>query len=108
MTKGIDFEKLNVIILLNHGIFTWGNDAKTSYERMIEVKSDILIPKPSILNPLTPHVQPKQKCETRSISTVHFLLPQMVNNAPDPQPSTVNPKLFAAPDGEQGRELSQV
>jgi rhamnose utilization protein RhaD (predicted bifunctional aldolase and dehydrogenase) len=37
MTKGIDFEKLNVIILLNHGIFTWGNDAKTSYERMIEV-----------------------------------------------------------------------
>ena len=81
MTKGIDFEKLNVIILLNHGIFTWGNDAKTSYERMIEVKSDILIPKPSILNPLTPHVQPKQKCETRSISTVHFLLPQMVNKA---------------------------
>jgi rhamnose utilization protein RhaD (predicted bifunctional aldolase and dehydrogenase) len=21
--------------VLNHGIFTWGNDAKTSYERMI-------------------------------------------------------------------------
>eukprot|EP00285_Hemiselmis_virescens_P009834 CAMPEP_0173392986 /NCGR_PEP_ID=MMETSP1356-20130122/21847_1 /TAXON_ID=77927 ORGANISM="Hemiselmis virescens, Strain PCC157" /NCGR_SAMPLE_ID=MMETSP1356 /ASSEMBLY_ACC=CAM_ASM_000847 /LENGTH=663 /DNA_ID=CAMNT_0014350933 /DNA_START=9 /DNA_END=1996 /DNA_ORIENTATION=- len=35
MTKGLDWEKIDVIILLNHGIFTWGNDAKTSYERMI-------------------------------------------------------------------------
>jgi len=35
MTVGVDWDKIDVIILLNHGIFTWGNDAKTSYERMI-------------------------------------------------------------------------
>ncbi|EKX39060.1 hypothetical protein GUITHDRAFT_143855 [Guillardia theta CCMP2712] len=35
MTVGVDWAKLDCIILLNHGIFTWGNDAKTSYENMI-------------------------------------------------------------------------
>jgi hypothetical protein len=36
LTVGVDWEKIEVIILLNHGIFTWGNDAKTSYKRMVE------------------------------------------------------------------------
>ena len=37
LTVGVDWEKIEVIILLNHGIFTWGNDAKTSYKRMVEM-----------------------------------------------------------------------
>lgn len=37
MTMGLDWAKIDVIILLNHGIFTWGNDAKTSYERMVNM-----------------------------------------------------------------------
>ena len=37
MVQGADWSKIEVIILLNHGIFTWGNDAKTSYENMIKM-----------------------------------------------------------------------
>ena len=37
MVQGADWSKIEVIILLNHGIFTWGNDAKTSYETMIKM-----------------------------------------------------------------------
>ena len=33
--RGLDWKTLEGMVLLNHGIFTWGNDAKTSYERMI-------------------------------------------------------------------------
>ena len=35
MVAGADWSNIEVIILLNHGIFTWGNDARTSYEAMI-------------------------------------------------------------------------
>ncbi len=34
-TKEVDWEKLEGIILLNHGIFTFDNSAKISYEKMI-------------------------------------------------------------------------
>ena len=37
LTAGVDWAKIDVIILLNHGIFTWGNDAKSSYRRMVEM-----------------------------------------------------------------------
>lgn len=37
MVQGADWNKIDTIILLNHGIFTWGNDAKTSYENMIKM-----------------------------------------------------------------------
>ncbi len=36
-TKGIDWSKLDGIILLNHGVFTFDNDAKIAYEKMIEI-----------------------------------------------------------------------
>ncbi len=35
MIQGVDFSQLDGMILMNHGAFTWGNDAKESYERMI-------------------------------------------------------------------------
>lgn len=38
-TRGLDWQKLRGIILLNHGIFTFDEDAKTSYETMIELVS---------------------------------------------------------------------
>lgn len=37
---GADWSKLEGIILLNHGIFTFGDDARTSYERMIKLVSE--------------------------------------------------------------------
>lgn len=37
--KGLDWQKLRGIILLNHGIFTFHEDAKTSYDTMIELVS---------------------------------------------------------------------
>jgi rhamnose utilization protein RhaD (predicted bifunctional aldolase and dehydrogenase) len=35
VTKNIDWNTLNGIILLNHGVFTFDNDAKKAYEKMI-------------------------------------------------------------------------
>lgn len=40
MTKDIDWEEVEGIILLNHGVFTFGDDARTSYERMIQVVTE--------------------------------------------------------------------
>ncbi|MFT5110499.1 MAG: rhamnose utilization protein RhaD (predicted bifunctional aldolase and dehydrogenase), partial [Pseudoalteromonas tetraodonis] len=37
MTRGIDWTTLDGMVLMNHGIFTWGEDAKSSYDRMIEL-----------------------------------------------------------------------
>jgi rhamnose utilization protein RhaD (predicted bifunctional aldolase and dehydrogenase) len=36
MSKDLDWSKCNGIILLNHGIFTFSDDAKTAYEDMIK------------------------------------------------------------------------
>lgn len=40
MTKDIDWAEVEGIILLNHGVFTFGDDARTSYERMIQVVAE--------------------------------------------------------------------
>ena len=37
MTQGIDWDQLEGMILLNHGVFTFHNDPKVSYEKMIEI-----------------------------------------------------------------------
>ncbi len=36
-TKDINWNKLDGIILLNHGVFSFDNDAKVSYEKMIDI-----------------------------------------------------------------------
>lgn len=38
-TKNIDWNEIDSIILLHHGVFTFSNDAKKSYENMIEICS---------------------------------------------------------------------
>jgi rhamnose utilization protein RhaD (predicted bifunctional aldolase and dehydrogenase)/NAD(P)-dependent dehydrogenase (short-subunit alcohol dehydrogenase family) len=40
MTKDIDWAEVEGIILLHHGVFTFGDDARTSYERMIQVVTE--------------------------------------------------------------------
>lgn len=37
MTRDTDWTKYDGMVLLNHGIFSFGDDAKTSYDRMIEL-----------------------------------------------------------------------
>ena len=37
LTKNIDWNNLAGMILLNHGVFSFGNDAKQSYDRMINI-----------------------------------------------------------------------
>ncbi len=37
MTRDIDWQQIEGMILLNHGVFTFGNDARSSYERMIGI-----------------------------------------------------------------------
>lgn len=37
MTRDIDWQQVEGMILLNHGVFTFGDDARSSYERMIQI-----------------------------------------------------------------------
>ena len=37
LSRGLDWSRYEGMVLLHHGIFSWGNDARTSYERMIEL-----------------------------------------------------------------------
>jgi rhamnose utilization protein RhaD (predicted bifunctional aldolase and dehydrogenase)/NAD(P)-dependent dehydrogenase (short-subunit alcohol dehydrogenase family) len=39
LTRGRDWSTLDAIILLNHGVFTFGADARSSYEQMISIVS---------------------------------------------------------------------
>lgn len=39
LTHGINWSKVDGIILLNHGVFTFDNDAKRSYDKMIDIVS---------------------------------------------------------------------
>ena len=39
LTRNLDWTRIQGLILLNHGVFTFGDDAKTSYERMIHLCS---------------------------------------------------------------------
>ena len=39
MTRGIDWESLDGMILLNHGVFTFDHDPRASYEKMIHIVS---------------------------------------------------------------------
>ncbi|MBU4286705.1 MAG: bifunctional aldolase/short-chain dehydrogenase [Proteobacteria bacterium] len=39
LTRNLDWNKVKGIILLNHGVFTFADDARTSYERMIHIAS---------------------------------------------------------------------
>ncbi|MDM8543415.1 bifunctional aldolase/short-chain dehydrogenase [Desulfococcaceae bacterium HSG9] len=39
MTRNLDWQKIDGLILMNHGVFTFADDAQTSYERMIQIAS---------------------------------------------------------------------
>jgi len=56
-TKGIDWDKLDGMILINHGVFTFSDDAKVAYEKMIDIvtkaESTLIVEKPN-LELLTP------------------------------------------------------
>ncbi len=37
MTRGLDWDSIEGMVLLHHGVFTFANDARESYEKMIEL-----------------------------------------------------------------------
>ena len=39
LTRDIDWSQFDGMVLMNHGVFTWGDSGKTSYERMIRLVS---------------------------------------------------------------------
>jgi rhamnose utilization protein RhaD (predicted bifunctional aldolase and dehydrogenase)/NAD(P)-dependent dehydrogenase (short-subunit alcohol dehydrogenase family) len=39
ITKNVNWSELDAMILMNHGVFTFDEDAKTSYQKMIEIVS---------------------------------------------------------------------
>jgi rhamnose utilization protein RhaD (predicted bifunctional aldolase and dehydrogenase) len=40
MTRDIDWSKFEGMILMNHGVFTWGDDGKTAYDMMIKLVAE--------------------------------------------------------------------
>jgi len=55
-TKDVDWSKLEGMILLNHGVFTFSDDAKEAYEKMIEIvtKAEDEVKVPTVkLKPIT-------------------------------------------------------
>ena len=40
MTRDVDWAEVEGIILMNHGVFTFGEDARSSYERMIQIVTE--------------------------------------------------------------------
>ncbi len=40
MCQGVDWEKLEGMVLMNHGVFTFSDDARESYERMIRLVTE--------------------------------------------------------------------
>jgi len=65
-TQGVDWKALEGIILLNHGLFTFHNDAKTSYEKHINLvtKAEAYITENTLL--------PK-RCDTKLEMTQDYL-----------------------------------
>ena len=61
MTRNIDWGKVEGIILLNHGIFTFDNHAKRSYEQMIKIvtKAEKYLDRKAKVFP-TSHITPKE------------------------------------------------
>jgi rhamnose utilization protein RhaD (predicted bifunctional aldolase and dehydrogenase) len=67
MTQDLDWDSIDGIILHNHGIFTFDNDAKRSYDKMIEAvsKAEEFLDKnagvviPSLTGNLDPRVKPE-------------------------------------------------
>jgi len=37
LTRGVDWDRVEGMVLLNHGVFSFAEDARTSYERMIDL-----------------------------------------------------------------------
>lgn len=40
LTRGLDWSRYEGMVLLHHGVFTFGDDARTAYERMIRLVSE--------------------------------------------------------------------
>ncbi len=74
MTQNTDWDSCEGIILHNHGIFTFDNDAKNSYDKMIEAvtKAEEFLDKKAPLN--IPYVEPTISCNIDRLK-------QLISNA---------------------------
>jgi rhamnose utilization protein RhaD (predicted bifunctional aldolase and dehydrogenase)/NAD(P)-dependent dehydrogenase (short-subunit alcohol dehydrogenase family) len=60
-TREMDWQQLDGIILLHHGLFTFGDDARTSYDKMIELvsKAEVHLHKMDARSPARAQYQPQ-------------------------------------------------
>jgi rhamnose utilization protein RhaD (predicted bifunctional aldolase and dehydrogenase)/NAD(P)-dependent dehydrogenase (short-subunit alcohol dehydrogenase family) len=76
MTRDIDWAEVEGIILMNHGVFTFGEDARSSYERMIQIVSeaedylDTQAPWPTSLTPGVSGHDDAQAADPRALARV--------------------------------------
>lgn len=94
LTRGIDWNTLEGIILLNHGVFTFDDDAKRSYEKMIAVVT-------TAENYLNDHVTLP---DNASQGTAHHpLIPSLVSRTSNLRGCDIVPVVI---DSEQAKALS--
>ncbi len=67
MTRDIDWSTLEGMVLLNHGVFSFGPDARSSYERMIELvtRAEEYLVAQSVIPECNPVVE-AEECEAAS------------------------------------------
>ncbi|MDM8564630.1 bifunctional aldolase/short-chain dehydrogenase [Candidatus Halobeggiatoa sp. HSG11] len=73
MTKNIDWNQLEGMVLMNHGVFTFADDAKTSYTNMIKLvtEAENNLPKNNPINNVTSEIDLLELAKLRkNISTV--------------------------------------
>lgn len=61
LTRGIDWGRLDGILLMNHGVFTFADDARTAYERHIEIvtQAEKYLAQAAVVTS-TPSIQPQE------------------------------------------------
>ncbi|MGH9224125.1 MAG: bifunctional aldolase/short-chain dehydrogenase [Acidimicrobiales bacterium] len=78
--------KATGMVLMNHGIFTWGETARESYDRMIELVSQAEAYVAERRRPSPPIVTPHATPELRAAISAAAGVPMIVSAAPAPTP----------------------
>jgi rhamnose utilization protein RhaD (predicted bifunctional aldolase and dehydrogenase) len=70
MTKDLDWDSIEGIVLHHHGIFTFDNDAKTSYEKMINAvsKAEVFLDKNALVH--VEHNYVHSECDIAKITRI--------------------------------------
>lgn len=72
MTQGLDWGRIDGMVLMNHGVFTFHDDARTSYERMVEMvdQAEKELGRRGALSAPALHPEPAPKVNPGALATI--------------------------------------